>query len=313
MENERGTAGLLLVVSIIFFLLAYSSMYLTGGVPHGQFFVLALWAYVFFVDNMGYWVSGSSLLVSRKKEVLPLLLGSLGVVCVLEILNLRLGLWRYVNFPLELPARWGTLMLGWAALLPFIFVTSEALAAVGFPGKFTTKRFPVPRWLLNLFYLVGVSMLGLALAFPAVFGPLVFGAFFFLIEPVTFGAGLPSLLRELSWGLPGKPIRLVTAGLLAALAWGGITGLLGAHPESLGFMKAGGVLGLPVVAYAAFAFFSLEAYSMYSLCSAVRGGRTWEKGVWVMRGNQPAPYFKWLALVAVVAVVYGVLRISPVR
>jgi len=309
MDNERRTAVLFLCAGLLLFLPAYSSTFLAGGMPRGQFFVLALWGYVFLVDNVGYWLSGSSLLVSRTKEALPLALGSLGIVCVFELLNLRLASWSYVSVPFGLPARWGTLVLGWAALLPLIFVTAELLPALGFTGKPASKRFAVSPWLLNLFCAVGFAMLGLALAFPAALGPLVFAAFLFLAEPVNFWTGLPSLLREFSWGLPGKAIRLAVAGILSALAWSGIAGLLGAHPAGGGFIKAEGVLGSPVVAYAVFAFFALEAYSLYSLCSALRGGRTWEKGVWAMRGHAPAPYFKWVALAAEAAAVYAVLSI----
>ena len=196
------------------------------------------------------------------------------------------------------------LVLIWAALLPMIFVTSELLSALGAPGKLALKRFKVSPGFLNLSYAAGISMLGLALAFPAVLGPLVFAAFFFLAEPVLFGSGLPSLLRELSWGLPAKAIRLALSGLLCSLAWSGIRASAGA-----GFIKAGGVLALPFAVYAVSAFFALEAYSLYSLCSAVRGGKTWEKGVWAMRGKAPAPYFKWVAVIALLAAVSAVLRI----
>lgn len=309
MDNERGTAGLFLCSGALLFFLAYRGIALPGGGPDSRFFVLAIWAYVVLVDNLGYWLSGSSLLVSRTRELLPLGLGSLGIVCIFETLDLRLASWSYMSLPFELPARYGVLLLMWAALLPMIFVTSELLSALGVPGRITLKRFAVSPGLLNLSYAAGISMLGLALAFPAVLGPLVFAAFFFLAEPVLFGSGLPSLLRELSWGLPVKAIRLALSGFLCALAWSGISAFTGAHPVSAGFVKDGGVLGLPLVTYAASAFFALEAYSLYSLCCAVRGGKTWEKGVWAMRGKAPAPYFKWVAVVALLAAVSAVLRI----
>lgn len=309
MNNERGTAGLFLCAGILLFVLAYSGKYSTGSAPQSQFFVLAIWGYVFLVDNAGYWLSGASVLVSRTREMLPLALGSLAIACVFEILNLRITSWQYVNVPLWLPARWGTMALWWAALLPFIFVTGEFLLALGFLHKMTSKRFAVSRALLNSFYAAGIFMLALALLFPGAAGPMAFAAFFFLIEPVLFGSGLPSLLRELSWGLPGKAIRLAVSGILCALAWSGISTFLGAHSAGEGFIETGAVLESPFAAYAASSFFALEAYSLYSLYSAVRGGKTWEKGVWAMRGKRPGAYLKWVAWIAAVAVVYSALRI----
>ena len=312
MDNDRGSAGLFLCTGLLFFILAYSRLPSTNGVPRGQFLVLALWAYVLLVDNLGYWLSGASLLVSRPREVLPLLLGSLGIGCVFEILNLRLALWHYVNAPLGLPARWGMLISWWATLLPFIFVTAELMSSLGFSGRLTTKRFAVSRWLLLFFYAAGLAMFGLALAFPKSMGPLIFGAFFFLAEPVNFSFGLPSLLRELSWGLPGKTLRLIIAGLAAALAGNWINNLSGANSAGL-VIKTAGVLRSPIAAYAAFAFFTVEVYSLYSLCSAVRSGKTWEKGLWVMRGKTPDPYFAWVTVIAVFAVVCTALCIVRIQ
>ena len=312
MNNERGSAGLFLFTGVLFFILAYSRLHAADAGQRGQFLVLALWAYVILADNLGYWLSGASLLVSRPREVLPLLLGSLGIACFFEIFNLRLALWYYVHAPLWLPARWGTLIMWWATLLPFIFVTAELMSSLIFSGRLTTKRFEVSRGLLISFYAAGASLLGLALAFPRSMGPLAFGAFFFLAEPVNFSFGLPSLLREVSWGLPGKMVRLLIAGLAAALAGSWINNLAGANSAGL-VIKTADVLGSPFAAYAAFAFFTIEVYSLYSLCSAVRSGKTWEKGLWGMRGKTPDPYYKWVTVIAVFAAVCTALRIVQIR
>jgi hypothetical protein len=309
MFEEETKAKAELYAAIFLSVTCYAGSFAGVEPLHNQFFPAAVWAYALFADNLVYRLSGASPLVSRTGEFLALASWSFVFSALLELLNLRLGGWYYVNEPATLSTRWAGLALSWAAFLPSLFATSEFLRCTGLFGRLKMPALKVTPGLLKACYASGLALLLAALALPKLFWPLIFAAFFLLCEPLNYRLGLASLLREWEGGLPAKTLRLAAAGLLCGLLWSAWNGAAGARWEYAFTLKAGPALfGLPLFAYPGFSFFALEAYSLCSLASWLRAGKTWEDGAWPMPGRPPAPAVRYAAFLILIVTSYIALR-----
>ena len=302
-----------LYTAIFLTLTGYAGSFAGVEPLHSQFFAFAVWAYILFIDNLNYRFGGSSLAVSRTAEFLALALGSLAIGCVLELLNLWLGAWHYTNQPATLSTRWTGMALARASFLPSLFVTAELLRTFGLFTGLKTRALPVTPRFLGIFSYTGAALLSLALGAPKLFHPLIWAALFFLAEPLNYRLGLPSLLREWEGGLPGKTLRLALAGVICGLLWNAWNGYAGAQWVYT-FPRLGPeAFGLPLIAFAGFALFSLQAYSLYSLASALREGRTWEEGAWLMPGAGPGPRVRYAAAAIIIITSYIAFRAVDAR
>lgn len=308
MFDEDSKAKAALYAAIFLTLTGYAGRFAGIEPVNSQFFVFAVWAYVLFADNLVYRISGGSPLISRTGEFLALAMWSLAFSALFELLNLRLGAWSYINQPATLSTRWTGLALGWAAFLPSLFITSELLRCLGLFRDLKIPPLAVTPGLVKGFYAAGLAMLLLPLAMPKLFWPLIWAAGFFLAEPLNYRLGLGSLLREWQGGLPSKTLRLAAAGVICGLLWSAWNGAAGAKWEYSSAVKAGGISGLPAFAYAGFAFFALEAYSLYCLSSWLRAGKTWEEGAWEMPGRPPAAAVRRSAWLLIIVTSYIALR-----
>lgn len=310
MFNEDSKAKSALYAGILLTFLGYTGRYFGIEPLHNQFFAFAAWAYVLFIDNAVYRLTGRSLLVSRTEEFFMLALWSMGISALFELLNLRLGAWYYMNQPSTLSTRWTGWLFTWASVLPSIFVTAEMLAAFGLFRGFKARRLAVRPGLIQAFFVGGVVLLALALAAPGYFRLLAWPALFLLAEPLAYRLGLGSLVRELEGGLPGKTLRLGLAGLLCGALWAAWnTGTTAKLVYTFRFEGLPLVSGLPVAAYAGFAFSALVMYSLYSLASALRAGKTWEDNSWPMPGKQPGLREQALAAGLALLTLYSALHL----
>ncbi len=308
MFDEDSRLKLFLYAAIFLTVLGYTGRYVGLEPLHNQFLVFAVWAYILFIDNINYRFSGSSLAVSRTGEFLVLALWSLAISCVFELLNLRLGAWYYTGQPATISTRWLGLALGRASFLPGLFITAELLKTFGLFRGLKSNPVPVTRRMLRCSYYTGAVLLLLALAAPGLFWPLAGCAFFFLAEPLNYRLGVASLLREWEGGLPGKTLRLASAGLVCGFLWNAWNTAAGAQWGYLLKFPGPEAFGLPLPAYLGFALFALQAYSLYSLASSLRGGRTWEEGAWPMPGRLPGLRAQYASALFIIVTFYITCR-----
>lgn len=292
--DEQNKSRFVLGTALLAFFIGYSGSYTGGGCLSTQFFAMAMWGYALLLDYSVYRLTGSSLAVSRTEELAALALGSLALVSFLEMLNLRLDVWSFSRSTQEMTSRWGGFAMSWSAVLPALFETAELLGALRFFEKAASPRFSLSGFLQAAVFALGVLMVFMAWRAPERFWPLAAFSFFLLAEPLNKRLGVGSLLREFSWGLPQKPLRIAAAGLVFGAVWSGLNAISGAKVIYVGLWRPGPeIMGLPLGLYALFPLLALQAYSLYSLSSAARGGKTWEAGVWAMRGKPPSQYWMW--------------------
>ena len=180
-----------------------------------------------------------------------------------ELLNLRLENWYYVFLPRDSAARWLGIALSFATVIPAILLAERLLSSLRIAATLRgrTRRLPPGRILQAL----GALMLVLALAWPRAFFPLVWGGFFFVVDPwVLRRAPARSLLDDVERGHPGRILRLLAAGSAVGLLWETYNRFAGGKwiytvPGFEG-MK---LFEMPVAGFLGFPFFALETFAAW--------------------------------------------------
>jgi hypothetical protein len=184
-----------------------------------HFYSLIWWPYILTVDGLVYRLRGHSLIKNRPREFFLLIPWSVALWLTFEAFNLVLQNWYYIGIPREIFVRWPGYFVAYGTVLPAIFETRELLDAW---GVFRKNRVPeirfTPRGHRN-FILLGSTMLLLALAWPLYAFPLVWGGFVFLLDPLNYRRGRPSLFRELEQGSLTKFYKLLLVGLFCGGLW----------------------------------------------------------------------------------------------
>jgi hypothetical protein len=109
-------------------------------------------------------------------------------------------------------------------------------------------------------------MLGLTLAAPRLFFPLVWLGFIFLLEPLNYRKGRPSFLRDLEEGRRAPLFAWMAAGLAAGVAWEFLNWFAGSHWEyHIPYLNFGRVFQMPVFGFGGFVVFALEVFTLDAL------------------------------------------------
>ena len=143
---------------------------------------------------------------------------SVTVWLIFEALNLALKNWGYVAMTPVGWVRWGGYILAFATVLPGILLTAQVMEALGAWKDLKGRPFNPGNW-QPVSLLVGVALLILPLTFPHYAFPLVWGAFFFLLDPFCWLLGGDSLIARFAAGERREHVCLLAAGLICGLWW----------------------------------------------------------------------------------------------
>jgi hypothetical protein len=183
------------------------------------YFQFAWWSYVFAVDALNRRLSGRSLLRDDPRRFLRLAAWSVAWWTLFEAINLRLGNWYYVMDDPDRLTRWTGGVLAFATVLPGVLETAQLIGHLGWPSTVPTRPLRWSEGAEKGCLALGVASLGLPLAWPDVFFPLVWLALVFLIEPWNRRHARESFLRDLERGEAGPLCRTLLAGLVCGLLW----------------------------------------------------------------------------------------------
>ncbi len=261
-------------------ILGLSEVLLFTGAPLvGEwFYLLAWWPYIFFMDWLVKRKTGNSLILDRTKEFLILIPWSTFIWLVFEWFNLFLKNWHYVDITPSLPLRWLGYFLSYGTVLPGLFETYEFLEAYGVLRRLRPRAIPWPERLYPWFTLVGILCLLLPVAYPRYFFPLVWGSFFFLLEPINHALGAPSILRDWQEGNWRRFYLLLLAGLVCGFLWEFWNyWATSKWVYSVPFVGRFKLFEMPVLGFLGFPPFAVECYVMMNFINLFRGGQTWEK------------------------------------
>lgn len=241
------------------------------------FYVLAWWPYILAADALVYRLRGESLLVSRTREFFWLALWSAAVWYFFELVNVRLDNWHYVNVPDQPVVRFALGVLAFATVLPGMFVTFELVTLWDWLGRWRSRPFQTPRWVMRGGFTFGLLCLALPLLWPQYFFGLIWGFAPLVLEPWLYRRGGRSLLRDLERGDPRPLARLLLTGLICGLLWEfwnywARTKWIYTVPF-IGEVK---LFEMPVLGFIGFPPFTVACYVFYNALALLRGGRTWE-------------------------------------
>jgi hypothetical protein len=240
------------------------------GIISGQKAILqylyffAWYPYIVFLDGLLLRLRGQSWLLDRPRQFLQMFFWSTTVWLIFEALNLALKNWGYVAVVPIGWVRWGGYFLAFATVLPGVLLTAQVLDGLGaFTGR-KGRPFTLGTW-QPASLLVGVALLILPLVFPRYAFPLIWGAFFFLLDPFCHLLGGDSLIVRFANGERREHLCLLAAGLICGLWWESwnyfaITKWVYTLPV-LNFAK---IFEMPLLGYLGFPAFALEAAVMYN-------------------------------------------------
>jgi hypothetical protein len=251
-----------------------------GAEPVATYFTPMAWtAYILLADAAVFAIRGRSRLRDEPREFARVALLSIPLWLLFEAYNLRLENWTYVGLPDNWLARWFGYAWSFATITPAIFVTAdlvesfdwftparapataEGFAAAGKPVKFSPRaRFH--------FVVVGALMLLVPLVLPKpaaayLFAPVWLG-FVFLLDPINFRLGQPSLLGDLEAGRRARLYALLVSGWVCGWLWEFWNYWARAKWLYIFPMfQDWKIFEMPVPGYLGFLPFALECFTMY--------------------------------------------------
>jgi hypothetical protein len=232
-------------------------------------YFFAWYPYIIFLDGLLGRLKGRSWLLGRPRDFVKLLAWSTSVWLVFEALNLVLKNWGYVEVVPVGWVRWGGYALAFATVLPGVLLTAEVIEALGVFQNVKGRAFNLGPW-QPLSLMVGAGMLALPLVWPNYTFPLIWGAFFFLLDPWCQVMGGPSLIARFAAGERRQYLNLLTAGLICGLWWESWNWFATSKwVYTLPVLNCFKVFEMPLPGYLGFPPFALECAVMYNFLKAM--------------------------------------------
>ena len=193
---------------------------LPGLRTHVLFFPLWL-GYTLIVDALVLRRTGSSLLTRSPRDFGLLFVISAPAWWLFEVINWRTGNWQYLGGELFSNLEYFVLAsVSFSTVIPAVLSTAQLMGSFGWIERFARgpRISATPRvcWGLSL---SGCAMLGLVLAWPRYFYPLVWASLFCLLEPINVWLGKRSILARLQYGDWRTVIALCMGTLTCGFFW----------------------------------------------------------------------------------------------
>lgn len=244
-----------------------------GPLAHHSFFPLWL-GYILTMDRIVFLRTSTSPISRGVVRFAGLFAASVPLWWIFEAFNARLGNWSY-----QLPHRYSWFAyhaeasLAFSTVVPALFVTAEFYRSFRQFDRFDnyTKLAPEHHgWIA--FSVAGVVMLGLTLAWPEIFFPLVWIGLFFLIDPIVHLIGGRSIAAQVERAAWSTVAVLFCAGLTCGFFWE----MWNSHamPKwrySIPYAEFAHIFEMPLLGYGGYLPFALETYTVTMLVNRLLG------------------------------------------
>ncbi|MDZ7265984.1 MAG: hypothetical protein ONB48_01450 [candidate division KSB1 bacterium] len=229
--------------------------------------------YLLLLDALLLKQRGESFLFAHTREFAAMAFFSVIYWFMFEGYNLHLRNWVYVNLPENLTLRLLGFVWSFATIYPGVLLTHELLQAHGlFRGaKWHGANAPppiVPAGVLHLFVVFGFLCCTVPLLLPATVACYLFVCvwigFIFLLDPLNYRLGAPSLLRELQQRSLTTLLTLFTAGLICGFLWEFWNYWAGAKwVYTVPYLNKPKIFEMPLYGYLGFLAFAVECFTMW--------------------------------------------------
>ncbi|MDO8556834.1 MAG: hypothetical protein Q7R96_06730 [Nanoarchaeota archaeon] len=235
--------------------------------PFAHWYFQIIWfSYILVVDALVYNIKQRSLLMNNRKNFLVLCLISAVFWWIFELMNYQVGNWTYGTTGAQgLALNPVRATIAFATVLPAIVETMHLLEALHlFHHQPLKKHIPISKTLLYGCISAGILSFILFSLFPSIGFPLLWLAFFLLLDPINYLHGQPSILKHLKQGNWTFVILLGLAGLICGFFWEfwnyWSTNKWFYHIPYVGFWK---IFEMPLLGYLGYPPFALELYAMW--------------------------------------------------
>jgi hypothetical protein len=264
-----GYAGLILIG--VFWPLNWG---LEGLRSHWGFFFLWL-GYFFTVDGLLYLGKGKSLVSDRKYAIIWLFLLSSPTWWIFEWMNYRVDYWSYVPpWPHGKASYIFFCSLNFSVVIPVVFVTSMWIGTFNWINHFKSGlKIGNRSGHLWVIFISGWLILFAGLIWPVTGLAFVWMSLFFILDPVNYWRGKPSLITHTATGDWRTIFALWLGCLICGLFWEMWN--FYSSPKwiyHLPYFNSFHVFEMPLAGYLGYLPFSLELYALYHLVSVGRKG-----------------------------------------
>jgi hypothetical protein len=249
-----------------------------GVQPFATYFTATAWTcYLLICDAAVFTVRGHSRLRDNPSGAARMALLSIPLWLIFEAYNLPLANWIYVGLPESLAARWLGYVWAFATITPAILFTADLIESFGWWNR-RVEPIRFSRTAQNAMLVGGAALLVIPLVVPREVAAYLFGmvwlGFIFLLDPVNFHIGAPSLEADLAEGRRDRIYALLLSGWTCGWLWEFWNYWATAKWNYIFPMfQQFKVFEMPVPGYLGFPPFALECFVMYSFASWLLG---WE-------------------------------------
>ncbi|MDP4039324.1 MAG: hypothetical protein Q8P57_01980 [Candidatus Pacearchaeota archaeon] len=240
--------------------------------PFANWYFPIIWiSYILVVDAIIFKLNGSSLISSRFKIFLGMVIISALFWYIFELTNVFINNWQYQ----------GTEGLGvtknlfgfisFATILPALFETFELIRSIKlFEKEKLKKSHKITKPFLYTLISIGIIFLILPVFLPTFTFPLVWLSFFLIFDPINYLNNQPSIIGHLKDKKLAVPLSILLSGIILGFFWEFWN--YWAIPKwtyNIPFVDFFKIFEMPLLGYLGYFPFALEMYSMYWLTASL--------------------------------------------
>lgn len=279
-----GWVGLaIMVVSEIALLLGFH--------PAATVFTPIMWTgYILFIDGWIWARGGRSYFKDEKLQWPIMALMSSLIWIMFEGFNFKMQAWEYFNRPIPWE-RNAIFIWAFATIIPAMLRTRSLFATFKFFDRSHPWRIKFTPFWLSLSFVVGIAFSFMPVMFNDYWAnfliPFTWVGFIFLLEPINYRMGAPSVYRDFEEGKVSFFYQVLLAGLVCGLLWEswnyqavphkGLVWVYYLNPLywDLSFQKHIGEM--PLLGFLGYPPFIWECYAIWEFCKwALQGDKMWK-------------------------------------
>lgn len=268
-----------------------SEIALYGGFhPMAIVFTPIMWTgFILFVDGWTWQRGGVSFFKNEKLQWPMMALISVLIWVMFEGFNFKVQAWEYFNRP-EPFIRNAIYIWAFATIIPAMLRTRSLFATFHFFDRTHPWNIKFTPFWLALSFVIGVAFTFMPVMFDDYWAnfliPFVWVGLIFLLEPINYRIGAPSIYRDLEEGKISFLWQILAAGFFCGLLWEswneqahGFNGLIWKYYlnpiyHTLSFNLQIGEM--PLLGFLGYPPFIWECYALWELCKwAMQGDKMW--------------------------------------
>lgn len=257
------------LIGLVMILLGEIFIFFRSPLGDYLFFSFLWYGYILLVDAIVYKIRRKSLIMNEKGKFFALILCSIAFWWVFEFFNLRIRNWSYINI---LKPEWLTMSIAFSVVWPAIFESFYLFRSLHLFDKAKITEMKITRRAILIMEYIGFIMLILIFLKPKYFFLLTWLSVWFVIDPINYLHGKPSILGYLKKGKLSVPLSLALGSLMTGLLWEFWNYWAPVKwyydvPFTGSFMK---IFEMPLLGYLGYLPFGWEVFSMYHFIFTLR-------------------------------------------